>query len=118
MGERRTWWSDATDPDTVARRAAGRRRYNSVRKFRAAYRRAEVSRLVLELMQAYDECESRSRPAAMFGWGIQSEVARRLGVHRSTVSRDVRHGLLGALALRPCWGCGRATRPEDVRELR
>ena len=63
-------WSDRTDPETVARRVAGRRHYNAVRTFRAALRRREVAALLLDGLS-------------------QSDIARQLGVHRSTICRDV-----------------------------
>jgi len=61
--------------DVAYRRAAGRRAYNFRRQFGAAERQIEVARLLRELG---------------FGWGIQSQIAMRLGVHRSTITRDLR----------------------------
>ena len=52
----------------------GRRRHNAVRRFRASLRRVQVARLLLEIGM---------------GHGFITEVARRLGVHRGTISRDV-----------------------------
>jgi hypothetical protein len=68
-------WSERTDLDEVRRRCGGRRRYNAMRSFQREARRAAVSRLLL--LYGSDR-------------GVQSRVARELGVHRSTVSRDVR----------------------------
>jgi hypothetical protein len=53
----------------------GRRRYNSVRRARAWHRRLEVVALARELH--WPE------------FGVQAEIARRLGVSEATVSRDV-----------------------------
>jgi hypothetical protein len=53
----------------------GRRRYNSVRRARAEFRRLEVMRLALELH--WPE------------FGVQAEIARLLDVSQATISRDV-----------------------------
>lgn len=106
----RAAWGNPTSPDVVARRAAGRRRYNAVRTLLAAERRAEVARLARELMGGYSRIESPERAVGgWLGWGLQAEIARRLGVHRSTVSRDLAHSLREVQAMRPCPGCGRDT---------
>ena len=63
--------------DAIERRASGRRHYNSVRHFRAAARRQQVA----ELLAA--------------GTTSRVQIARRLGVHASTVSRDVAARLCG-----------------------
>jgi hypothetical protein len=73
----------------MRRRAAGRRHYNTVRRFRAAWRRCEVARMVLE---------------SGIGRGYQARIARELGVSRATVCRDV--AWLHAES-RPCPSCGR-----------
>ena len=104
----RAAWGSPTSPTVVARRAAGRRRYNSVRNLLAAERRAQVARLACELLGEYPRHDSPDRPVgAWLGWGMQAEIARRLGVHRSTVSRDMAHSLREVQALRPCPSCGR-----------
>lgn len=69
-------WSAPTDLDSVCKRAAGRRRYNAKRQAEARDR----FKLVLE---AILPPEGRKR-------GTQAQLARALGVHRSTVSRDVK----------------------------
>jgi hypothetical protein len=90
-------WSERTDFDTVCRRAAGRRHYNAVRQFRAAYRRSQVARLLLK----FD-----------LGRGIQARIAAELGVSRSTVCRDLAAIMTYA---RPCPRCGRGlVWPEDA----
>jgi DNA invertase Pin-like site-specific DNA recombinase len=68
-------WSAPTSTSEAHRRAGGRRKYNSVRRFRADMRRVEVQKLFAEYG---------------FAHGARSRIARELNVHRSTVSRDVR----------------------------
>jgi hypothetical protein len=110
-------WGSPTSPDVVARRAAGRRRYNAVRQLLAAERRALVARLALELSGSYAKHDCATRPiGGWIGWGLQAEIARRLGVHRSTVSRDLQRSLREVLALRPCPGCGRETLAWRLRD--
>jgi hypothetical protein len=72
--------------DEVERRASGRRHCNHVRQFRALARQRQVARLL--------------------GQGVRTRqaIARRLGVHPSTISRDIQ--ALEALSLRPCPTCG------------
>ena len=86
-------WVDPADWDMVCRRASGRRRYNSVRRFRAAMRRLQVARLV----HAYG-----------FEHGVQARIAHELGISEATVCRD-----LQALwrEYRPCPCCGRGLVP-------
>ena len=72
---RATNWSAWTNPDEAARRAAGRRQYNAHRRLLAALRRRELVRMIVE------------SDALPFGSG--AEYARRLGVSRSTVCRDL-----------------------------
>src|SRR3984957_16966277 len=69
-------WSRLVSHDEAARRAAGRRHLNAMRRFEADRRRGEVSRLV----------EERGGPAH----GIRTAIAKELGVSRSTISRDIR----------------------------
>ena len=68
-------WSAPTSTSEVRRRAGGRRKYNSVRRFKADLRRVEVEKL----FAAYG-----------FTRGARARIARELGVNRSTVSRDIR----------------------------
>lgn len=70
-------WSAPTSSDVVARRAGGRKRYNAVRHLLAELRRTEINRLLLEDPDVH-----------VFRRGIQSRIAERLKVHRSTISRD------------------------------
>lgn len=66
-------WAPTT-PEVAARRAGGRRRYNRDRQEAAFLRRYQV----LDLLMQYGSER-----------GAQSRVAEQLGVHRSTISRDV-----------------------------
>jgi hypothetical protein len=78
--------------DEACRRAAGRRHYNSLRRLHALIRRSEVVRF-------WGESKGQA------GW--QARAARALGVHRSTVSRDVQALLDELNRGRPCPLCGR-----------
>jgi DNA-binding CsgD family transcriptional regulator len=77
--------------DAVERRASGRRHYNRMRQFRALARQGQVVRLLAQ------------------GMRTRQEIGRRLGVHPSTISRDIQ--ALQALSLRPCPTCGRVSVP-------
>ena len=61
---------DMSDPAAIHRFIGGRRRYNSWRQFNAILRRREVAQLLSQDIS-------------------QTEIAERLGVHRSTICRDV-----------------------------
>ena len=74
MNQQRHPWSVWTNPEEAARRAGGRRHYNSLRQLRAALRR----RAVIELLCQYG-----------FDYGSQRRIATRLGVSPATISRDV-----------------------------
>ena len=91
-------WSAGTSWDEISKRAAGRRRYNAVRQFRAADRRAAVARLLFV-------------QGALTEHGTQARLARQLGVSRSTICRDI-----AALVLmgHHCPICGAYTRPHRV----
>ena len=58
-------------PEWVIKRAGGRRRYNALRKRARAIRRHRVAVMTLATADT------------------QREIARKLGVHESTLSRDV-----------------------------
>jgi len=68
-------WGCGTNDSEANRRAGGRRHYNAVRQSLAIVRQAEVANLYW---------------AGGFRWGGQSEIARKLGVDRATISRDVK----------------------------
>jgi hypothetical protein len=87
----RAGWHAPTDLPTVAKRAGGRRRFNAVRQLRAELRRRELRRLIAEL-NAAGGC-------FLLTHGAQAGFARRLGVHRSTICRDVRRLLRRDLEL-------------------
>jgi hypothetical protein len=69
-------WSAPADPDTVYRRAGGRRAYNRMRATRAEYRRTQVVKLL-------------DIKGGMSVRGTQAEFARRLGVSRAMICRDL-----------------------------
>lgn len=71
---RATNWGAETDPETVWLRAGGRRRYNTRRRRIALARVGQIIQLLGE---------------TGFHRGYQSEIARRLGVTRSTICRDM-----------------------------
>jgi hypothetical protein len=85
--------------DEVSRRAGGRRRYNSWRKCIREFRRLKV----WQLLERYSLARRGSGAA----------IARELGVHPATVSRD-----LAALRekLRGCPQCGQLPRPAAAGE--
>ena len=71
-------WSGPVPADVAHRRAGGRRRHNAERRRARDARRARVAALVL----------AKERPCAIeAGWAPR--VARMLGVHPSTISRDL-----------------------------
>jgi hypothetical protein len=82
-------WSRPTSWETVCRRASARRQLNAVKTLLADLRRAQVLELLIEL--------------GGLGWGVQAEIARRLQVHPSVISKDIKR--LMPLA-RPCERCG------------
>lgn len=68
-------WTKKTDFDTVCKRAAGRRRYNAKRRAEAKAR----YKIVIEAIMPPGGCKR----------GSQAQLARALGVHRSTICRDI-----------------------------
>ena len=77
-------WSDTAPWDEVRQRAAGRRHYNAVRRFRALFRRRRLAALML--------VHGRLRVTVKGGLtnrGVQARLARELGVSRSTICRDL-----------------------------
>jgi hypothetical protein len=68
-------WPAYTNFEVVRRRSGGRNRYHALRRFWREERRCAVMRLL-----------------GRYGWdsyGVLSRIARKLGVHRSTITRDV-----------------------------
>jgi len=87
-GARINWQAPRTQ-DEAYRRHAARSRWNSLRRLRAEDRRQRLLELILEV--------------GGLAWGAQTQLARRLGVDKSTISRDVQQ-----LMARdpPCPTCG------------
>jgi hypothetical protein len=73
---RNSWWSQPVDEATMRRRARGRAKHNAWRKYLATLRRRQV----VDLLVRYG-----------FKYGVQSLIAGELHVHKSTISRDIRH---------------------------
>src|SRR4051812_44740450 len=71
----RLTWSLPTSPDVAAKRAGGRRRHNAQRQAAAWERRRQIVLLIPE--------------TGWPKWGSTTELARRLGVNRSTIVRDL-----------------------------
>lgn len=94
--KRATSWSAPTDWDTVCRRAAGRLAYNRRRQWQRLWRR-------VDLVKAMAKCRA---PLGFLTRGFQTELAVALGVHRSTVCRDIKALLAEVNAGRPCPLCG------------
>jgi DNA invertase Pin-like site-specific DNA recombinase len=94
-------WSATTTPDEVARRAGGRKHYNTWRKWLAFRRRyVEVAR----------------RLFAQGAWtrGVQARLARELGVSRATISRDVQY--LKRQGHYSCPACGAMVQPPKPQQ--
>lgn len=68
-------WSSPISTSEANRRAGGRRHYNSMRQFTASNRAFKV----LHLLEEYN-----------FVHGARARIARELGVHPSTITRDLR----------------------------
>lgn len=90
-----TNWSKPASDSEAARRAGGRRRYNSVRNLQAVMRRMEVINLV------------NTGSLGLTEWGTQTRVAAALGVSRATVCRDMKRLLEMGQAC-PCCGSYKA----------
>ncbi len=88
-------WDNPQTWDDICRRHAARSRWNSWRRLLAEERRQRVLELALEL--------------GGLQRGAQSRIAEALGVHRSTISKDIKK--LMPLA-EVCPGCGRLV-PRD-----
>jgi hypothetical protein len=95
VSNKRSGWSEPTSDDEAHRRAAGRRHYNSVRRFRATCRRLQVARLL---------CVQ----GGLTVHGTQARLARELGVSRATICRDVARLLRESY---PCPHCGALLTP-------
>ena len=71
-----TAWNITTTAENAYKRAGGRRGYNGHRQQLAILRLQKITALLGEVG---------------FQWGSRSELARRLGVSRSTICRDMQH---------------------------
>lgn len=91
-------WSSPVDDATAYKRAGGRRHYNSLRQLRAMARRKRVAELLVRDMS-------------------QAEMARRLGVHRSTICRDVAWLWRVASEQSRCPICGRGCSASLLRTI-
>jgi hypothetical protein len=93
---RRSWWTQPVSQEEAYKRVRGRTRWNACRRRLARARQRQVLHLWLRW---------GGKP------GTASLIAAHLGVHRSTIARDLR-----ALGLRSqrCPTCGRPRpRPAD-----
>ena len=73
------YWNEDFTTDEAHRRWAARKKYNQVRQLRASLRRLELVRML------------NSGGYGLFGdQGQQTALAAALGVHRSTVCRDLK----------------------------
>jgi hypothetical protein len=97
-------WSTPTTDDEANRRAAGRRRYNLLRQLDARNRR----RMIVEFWS--------HKVVSPFEPGGRARLADMLGVHRSTITRDMKI-LLEECRLLECPTCGHPLEMVEVREL-
>ena len=106
----RKQWSQPTDTSTAAARAGGRRRWNHARQIRALERRVLVVQVSLHLLQDAIAAGQSFR-------GKQVLIAEVLGVHPSTISRDLKRSREMSLLFAPCPTCGQRT-PRHELEAR
>ncbi len=88
-------WSADTNWDEVCRRASGRRHFNAMRQLRAECRRDALIERALESVSCVTER------------GFQAAQARKFGVHRSTICRDMKLLLRRAVEEKHCPVCRR-----------
>jgi hypothetical protein len=69
-------WGTPTDEESMRRRAVGRAAYNKRRQWQAFLRRLQVRRILYVQGRALEP-------------GIQSRIAKQLGVDRSVICRDI-----------------------------
>ena len=90
-------WSQPRPFSEVCHRAGGRRAYNALRRDLAGFRRLDVARMLLK----YGDRR-----------GVQARIAKELGVHEGTISKDLKAILYSGAHV--CRACG-AYRPRDFR---
>ena len=101
---RSTWWSDPVSTYEANARAGGRNRYNCTRQWQALARRHTVIELV----------QDRG-----LGYGVRAQIARELGVSRSTITRDVNRILkLDGTNCPTCWRWMKHKEWDLLREAR
>jgi len=92
-----TWFP--TSSDQAFRLVAGRRAYTEQRQLQARRRHVEVL------------CRVKERG---FDRGVQAQIAKELGVHRSTITRDIKKIFTDG---EPCARCERYMTYEEWRQL-
>lgn len=68
-------WGEGIPTQQAYERASGRRHYNAIRRLNRELRRGEVA----QLLSRY----------GLLTWGVQTKIARQLGINKSTVCRDI-----------------------------
>lgn len=101
-------WSSPTSPEQAYRRAGGRRHYNAKRSEAAFRRRMEV------FSALYGSGRTGSR---VLRHGDRAELARTLGVSRSTVCRDVKE-VWRWMRITPCPTCDHTLTMDKAEELK
>jgi DNA-binding CsgD family transcriptional regulator len=91
MAVTKSSWGYPTSTTEAYRRASGRRAYNQFRQDQALLRPLEVYKLW-----------------ALYGfhYGVKARIARELGIHRSTVTRDLRRAMKFELKELSAWIVG------------
>lgn len=95
--DRAAWFETVPNAD-ANRRAGGRRRYNRERQLDALVRQYHLIELIIQGRHGF------------FDHGLRSKLAARLGVHRTTIGRDIAAILEESRPTRTCPACGCTTR--------
>jgi lambda repressor-like predicted transcriptional regulator len=108
----RRQWSRPVDSASAYARARGRYRHNRARQIIALERRAVVAQISLKLLQESIAAGETfyTRPL----WGKQRLIAQALGVHPSTISRDIKTSWEISRLFAPCPTCGQRTPRHDL----
>ena len=72
-------WTNPVSKDEAQKRAGGRRSYNARRQNAALLRQHQIADLL------------RDMSGGLFDWGFRSELSRKFGVSRATITRDLQH---------------------------